>query len=68
MCNIEISSKNKSLSLFQINACSLSKNLDDLQHILSCTKTKFDIIAISQTRIRKQVFLSNNLNLKNYSF
>ena len=29
---------------------------------------KFDIIAISETRITKQVSLSNNLNLNNYSF
>ena len=68
MHNIEISHKNKSLSLFHINACSLNKNFDDLQHLLSCTKTKFDIIAISETRITKQVSLSNNLNLNNYSF
>ena len=50
------------------NACSLNKNFDDLQHRLSCTKRKFDIIAISETRITKQVSLSNNLNLNNYSF
>ena len=65
MHNIEIPQKNKSLSLFQINACSLNKNFDDLQHLLSCTKTNFDIIAISET---KQVSLSNNLYLNNYSF
>ena len=59
--------KNKSLSLFHINACSLNKNFDDLQHLLNCTK-KNDIIAISETRITKQVFLLNNLNLNNYSF
>ena len=64
---IEIPHNNKSLSLFHINACSLNKNFDDLQHLLSCTKTKFDIIAISETRITKQVSLSNNLNF-NYSF
>ena len=29
---------------------------------------KIDIIAISETRITKQVSLSNNLNLNNYSF
>ena len=29
--------KNKSLSLFHINACSLSKNFDDLEHLLKCT-------------------------------
>ena len=67
MYNIEIPHKNKSLSLFHINACSLNKNFDDLQHLLSCTKTKFDIIAISETRITKQVSLSNNLNFNNYS-
>ena len=56
--------KNKSLSLFHINACSLNKNFDDL----NCTKKSFDIIAITETRITKQVSLSNNLNLNNYSF
>ena len=66
--NIEIPHKNKSLSLFDINACSLKKNFDDLQLLLSCTKTKFDIIAISETRITRQVSLLNNLNLNNYSF
>ena len=54
------------MSLFHINACSLYKNFDDLQH-LNCTK-KIDIIAISETRITKQVSLSNNLNFNNYSF
>ena len=68
MHNIEIPQKNKSLSLFHVNACSLNKNLDDLQHLLSCTKTKFDIIAMSETRITKHVSLSDNLNLNNYSF
>ena len=68
MRNTEIPYKNKSLSLLYINACSLNKNFDDFQHLLSCTKTKFDIIGISETRITKQVSLSNNLNLNNYSF
>ena len=68
MGNIEIPYKNKSLSLLHINACSLNKNFDDLQHLLSCIKTKFDIIAISKTRITRQVYLLNNLNLNNYSF
>ena len=35
---------------------------------MSCTKFFLDIIAISETRITKQVSLSNNLNLNNYSF
>ena len=56
------------LSLFHINACSLNKNFDGLQHLLNCTKKSSDKIAISETRITKQVSLSNNLNLNNYSF
>ena len=51
-----------------INARSLNKNFDDLQHLLICTERNFDIIAISETRITKQVSLLNNLNLNNYSF
>ena len=68
MGNIETPHKNKSLSLFHINAFSLNKNFDNLHHLLSCTKTQFDTIAINETRITRQVSLLNNLNLNNYSF
>ena len=68
MHNLKIPHKNKSLSLFHINACSLNKNFDDLQHLLSSTKNVFDIIAVSETRITKQVSLLNNLNLNHYFF
>ena len=54
-------------NLFHINAFSLNKNFDDFQHLLSCSE-KFDIVAISETRIRKQVSLLINLNLNNCSF
>ena len=51
MHDIEIPHKNKLLSLFHINACSLSKNFDDFQHLLSCSKRKkIDIIAIHEAR------------------
>ena len=60
--------KNISLYLFHINARSLNKNFDGHQHLLNCTKKSFDIIAISETRITKQAFLLNSLNLYNYSF
>ena len=66
--NIEIPHKNKSLSLFHINAYSLNKHFDDLQHLLNCTKICFDIIAISEPRVTKQDSLLNNLNLNSYSF
>ena len=68
VANIEIPHKNKSLSLSHLNACSLNKRFDDLQHLLSCTKKNFDIIGISETRIARQTSLLNNLNLNNYSF
>ena len=68
MDNIKIHQKNKSLFLLHINPCSLNKHIEDLQHLLSSTKNFFDIIAVSETRITKQVSLLNSLNLNNYSF
>ena len=44
--NLKIINKSKSLVLFHINTCSLSKNFDNLQHLVSCTNENFDIIAI----------------------
>ena len=35
--------KNKLLFLFHLSACSLNKNFDDLQYLLSCTEKFFDI-------------------------
>ena len=68
MHNLKIPQKNKSLSLFHINACSLNKNFDDLQHLLSSFKKVFDITSVSETRITEQESLLNNLNLNQYSF
>ena len=68
ICNIEIPHKNKPLSLFFVNACSPSKSFDDLQHLLSCTEIFFDIIAVSEIRITKNVSLLNKMNLNNYCF
>ena len=68
MHKFETPHKNKLLSLFHTNPCSLNKNFDDLQYLLSCTKTIFDIIAVSETRITRNVSFLNNLSLNNYSF
>ena len=68
MHNIEIPNKNKSLSLFHINACSLNKNFDNLQYLLKCTKNNFDILGVSDTRITKQISLLNNWNINSYSY
>ena len=60
--------KSKPLSLFHINACSLNKNFDDLQHLLKCTKKVFDIVAVSETGIMEKTSLTSNISLNNYSF
>ena len=66
MHSIEIPHKNKLLSLFHINPCSLNENFDDPQHYLSDMKNL--LVALSETRITKQVSLLKNLNLIYYSF
>ena len=65
---MKIPNKNKSLALFHINACSLNKNLNELEHLLSCTNKNFDIISISKTRKTKNISLTNNLTMNNFSF
>ena len=54
--NLKIINQSNSLSFLHINAGSLSKNCDDLQHLLCCTNKIFDIIAITETRITKKCF------------
>ena len=56
MHNIGIPNKNKSLSLFHIDPCSLNKIFDDLQYLLSHIKNNVDIIGVTETRITKQLF------------
>ena len=43
-----------SLSLFHLNTSSLSKNIDDFEHLIQSTKTDFDITAVSESRITKK--------------
>ena len=64
--NIEIPHKNKLLSLFHINACSLNKNLYDHQHVLSCTKIFWD--NTNKWNKNHKTTILNILNLNNYSF
>ena len=60
--------KKNYLSLFHINACSLSKNFDDLEYLLKTTNANFDIIAISETRILKNTKIVKNINIPNFSY
>ena len=53
---------NKCLSLFCINFCSLSKNIEDLEYFLNSTSINFNVIAISETRIVKGKTSVNSIN------
>ena len=64
---MKIPKKKNFLSLFHINACSLSKNFDDLEYLLKTTNTNFNIIAISETRILKNTKIVKNNNIPNFS-
>ena len=63
-----IQNKTKSLSMFHINTCSLSRNCDVLEYLLKATNMNFDIIAISETRITKNINKISNINLNNSAF
>ena len=56
-----------SVSLFHINSCSLNKNFEDLEYLLKATNKTFDVIAITEQRIRKDTNLVKNINIYNYS-
>ena len=63
----EFTDKN-SLSLFHLNTCSLLKNIDDSEHLIQSTKTDFDIIAVSESRIIKNNPPPIDVNIPNYSY
>ena len=65
---LKISNKENSPSLFHINSCSLNKNFEELQNLLQSTNINFDVIAITETRIPKNVVSTENIVLNNYSF
>ena len=65
---LKIPNKEKSLSFFHINSCSLIKDFEELQNLLQSTKIQFDVIAITETRIRKNTSVTQNIELSNYSF
>ena len=60
---LNIPNKSKSLSIFDINACSLSKNFDDIEYFFNITNMNFEAIAISKTRINKNMSKISNIYL-----
>ena len=59
--------KRKALSFFHMNVCSLTKNFNDFNMLLSDLSVSFDILAITETRIKKDSSSPINLQLSNYS-
>ena len=45
----------------------MCKNFDELEHLLKSTNKNFDVIAIIETRTRKDISITSNLSLNNYS-
>ena len=58
----------KSFSMFHLNIASLSLHLDDLKTILSILDHPFDIIAISETKIKEDHDPISNISLDGYNF
>ena len=50
-----------------MNVCSLTKNFDDFNILLSELNVSFDILAIRETRLKKDSSNPINLQLSNYS-
>ena len=59
--------KSKSLSLLHLNICSLSKNFDNFCILLKEINMNFDIIALTESRIKKNSVSPINIELENYS-
>ena len=59
--------KRKTLFCFHMNVCSLIKNFDDFNILLNDLNVNFDILAITDSRIKKDLSSSVNLHLDNYS-
>ena len=65
---LKIPNKSKSLSMFQNNPSCLCDNFDDLEYLLQTKNINFDIIAISESTINKNINKISNINLNNYAF
>ena len=59
--------KRKALYFFDMNVCSLTKNFDDFNMLLSELNVSFDILAITESRIKTNSSSPINIQLNNYS-
>ena len=53
------------MSFFQINTCSPSKNIEELEYLI---KNGFDVVGIRESRIKKNNCPINSINVKEYSY
>ena len=65
-----ISSKirNNTFSIFHLNIASLSCHIDDLKALLALLDHPFNIIGITETKIRDNCEPTTNISLENYTF
>ena len=59
---------NNDFSLFHLNIASLSKHKEELETILTMLNFKFDVIGISETKIKKNSAPIYDVSLKGYNF
>ena len=62
-----VGSTENSFSFFHLNVASLPLNFESLHATLSLLNHNFDIIGITETRLKKGPSSPNNLNIENYS-
>ena len=53
------------MSFFQINTCSPSKNIEELEYLI---KNGFDVVGIRESRIKKNNCPINSINVNEYSY
>ena len=66
-CNLQGKIKSKSVTIFHHNVCSLSKNFDQPNALLTELDIDFDFIGITKSRISKTNFSPTNIALANYT-
>ena len=57
----------KLFSVYHLNIASLQKHIHELRIMLSCVQIKFDIICISETKLKDEMSLSN-IQIEGYEF
>ena len=56
----------KQFSLMHLNISSLQYHFEELNDLLETSKTKFSVIGITESRLKKGITPISNINLQNY--